>query len=170
MQLMSPMMPILNPGKPWYTVAILAQDLFVLFRVPFMKSAKRRKVFPTPVSHTDPFVAQEVRTAGYELYQHLVSLYALGKLSAKDLCVASHYAASAAVPGGDFESLAMDPSSQSGKFQAHLDRVLPSVGPLVWFRFHFTGGLATMLPRRLDLYPCDHRTRPWPGKLWMHLV
>ena len=97
-----------------------------------MKSAKRRKVFPTPVSHTDPFVAQEVRTAGYELYQHLVSLYALGKLSAKDLCVASHYAASAAVPGGDFESLAMDPSSQSGKFQAHLDRVLPSVGPLVW--------------------------------------
>ena len=117
-----------------------------------MKSTKRRKVFPIPQAHADPATASEVREAGFSLYQHLVSLYALSKLSAKDLCVACHYAANAAVAGGDFVSLAMEPTAPSGHFQRQVSKVLPSPGPLCWISIPMmhrdTGRIQTLVPMR----------------------
>ena len=73
---------------------------------------------------------QERRDAGADLFQHLLSLYALCKLSAKDLCIACHYAALAGVPGGNFSGLALHPNQPSdGNYQRHLDGILPHGGP-----------------------------------------
>ena len=75
----------------------------------------------------------ELRKAGDGLLNHLLSLYATNKLTAKDLCIACHFAALAEVPGGDFELYAIAPDqSTAGNYQRHLDKVLPTPGPLYY--------------------------------------
>ena len=69
------------------------------------------------------------RENGNKLMMHLLSLYALTKISAKDLAIACHYAALAQVPGGNFDTYAVEPGQTSdGNYQKHLDKVLPSPG------------------------------------------
>ena len=52
-------------------------------------------------------------------------LYSSAKLTAKDLCIICYYADLAGVAGADFSLYSRPPDAQPGKFQAHLDRVLP---------------------------------------------
>ena len=65
------------------------------------------------------------RQSGAALHEHLLALYALCKLSARDLCVAMHHCANAGVPGARFRDYAVEPGKQSGEYQRHLDRVMP---------------------------------------------
>eukprot|EP00959_Pyramimonas_sp_CCMP1952_P127404 2664796-Pyramimonas_sp.AAC.1 len=74
--------------------------------------------------------SQAEREAGSEMLKHLLRAYSCCKLSAKDLCIACHHAAAANVPGGAFGLYAVDPDADSGRFQRHLDTVLPGPGPL----------------------------------------
>ena len=72
------------------------------------------------------------REAGHKLLRHLVSLKALGKLSAHDLCVACHYCHEGGVLGADFSRFAGKPGLQSGRYSQILDGVLPCAGPVVF--------------------------------------
>eukprot|EP00959_Pyramimonas_sp_CCMP1952_P364521 7633445-Pyramimonas_sp.AAC.1 len=69
--------------------------------------------------------SQAERDSGSQLLQLMIKLYATCKISAKDFCSLCWHAHGANVAGGDFGMYAKDPSSQSGKFQHHLDEVLP---------------------------------------------
>ena len=97
-----------------------------------------KKMYPVPEPPANAWVDREAaekwqhhRQAGSDLYKHLVSLYAVCKLSAKDLCIACHYAAEAEVPGGDFSSIALRPDQGStGNYQRHLDPLLPNPGAM----------------------------------------
>ena len=73
---------------------------------------------------------QERREAGVSLLKHLLGIYALKKMSAKEFCVACYYCSLAAMPGGNFEDYALAPDKQSGAYQRKLDAVLPEAGPL----------------------------------------
>ena len=53
-------------------------------------------------------------------------LCASAKLSAYDICVLCHLADQAGVEGGHFGLYGRPPDLQSGKYQSHLDQVLPS--------------------------------------------
>ena len=68
------------------------------------------------------------RAAGAKLLKHFLSLYAQSKMSAKDLCVACHFAAVAGTPGAQFDMYALGPDHASGHYQRHLDHVLPAPG------------------------------------------
>ena len=105
-----------------------------------MSPGKRRRLYPEPsVAHASTWdvdedaepAMQAQREAGAALLKHLLSLYALCKLTAKDFAIACHYAASAGVPGADFTMYAVPPDQASdGNYQRQLDKVLPTGGPL----------------------------------------
>ena len=59
------------------------------------------------------------------LLRHMQSLYALGKITAKDLCIGAFHAYYAGLESAGFERYMLDPSSQTGKFQNKLDIVAP---------------------------------------------
>jgi hypothetical protein len=101
---------------------------------------RRRSAYPALPTSTSSWDATEVessraaqRHAGTSLLKHLLGLYAVCKLNAKDFTIACHYAALAHVPGGDFALYALSPDqSSSGNYQKHLDKVLPGSGPLYY--------------------------------------
>ena len=64
------------------------------------------------------------------LEEQLVREYALGRLSAKSLCVISFLAVQSGAQGSQLEKMALSPSYSSGQFQHHLDKVLPSHPPV----------------------------------------
>ena len=66
---------------------------------------------------------QEEKAPGDELADFLMHLKYSGKLSAKDVCVVARWARDAGAQGRVTE-MALNPDSQTGKFQAKLDRVL----------------------------------------------
>ena len=68
--------------------------------------------------------AQEQRDAGAELMKKFLELFATTKLSAKDLCTLSWLCDRAQVPGAPFGLYALHPSSDSGNFSRHIDKVL----------------------------------------------
>lgn len=74
------------------------------------------------------------RDAGSQLLRHLVSLKAIGKLSAADLCIACHYCHEGGVLGADFSQYAGRPGLQTGRYNQILDNVLPKSGPVVFER------------------------------------
>ena len=65
------------------------------------------------------------RQAGAELLKIFLSLYAVTKISAMDLCIICYWCERALLLGGAFGLYAFGPGKQSGKYQHHLDRVLP---------------------------------------------
>ena len=65
---------------------------------------------------------QSMRVAGQKLLVHLQTLYALGKISAQDFCVACHWADEAQCLGGDFFQFSQAPGLQSGRYQQFLDQ------------------------------------------------
>lgn len=73
-----------------------------------------------------------IRTAGANLYRHLVTLYAERKMSAKDLSIACYFCSEAGVRGADFQQMALAPGQSSGNYQKAIDRVLPPFSPLYW--------------------------------------
>ena len=60
-----------------------------------------------------------------DLQLHLESLYALQKITAKDLCIACYWCDEAVILGADFSPMALPPDLQSGKYQDHIDKVAP---------------------------------------------
>ena len=67
------------------------------------------------------------------MLKHLLAMYSVKKMSAKDFCISCHYMALAGTPGGDFAQYALAPDqSSTGAYQRHLDRVLPTVRDLLW--------------------------------------
>lgn len=73
---------------------------------------------------------QEQRDAGAELMKKFLELFATTKLSAKVLCTLSWLCDRAQVPGAPFGLYALHPSSDSGNFSRHIDKVLPDSGEL----------------------------------------
>jgi len=71
--------------------------------------------------------SQSQRDAGSHLLSLLLRLYSSAKLSAFDFCLACHWADKAGAPGAAFDLYAVPPGQQSGKYQRHLDNVLPDV-------------------------------------------
>ena len=72
-----------------------------------------------------------LREAGHGLFKHLLSMYALRKLTAKDFSIAAFWASRAKVPGADWAAYGLPPDSQTGKYQRRLDELLPGAGTLV---------------------------------------
>eukprot|EP00959_Pyramimonas_sp_CCMP1952_P140285 2935389-Pyramimonas_sp.AAC.1 len=95
-------------------------------------SAKRRRMQDLldflPSAHKAEWEQDlhKMRLAGHALFTHLQSLWALGKLSSKDFCVACHHADEACVLGAPFGQFGMGPNHQSGKFQLKLDGLVPT--------------------------------------------
>jgi hypothetical protein len=58
-------------------------------------------------------------------------LYASAKLSAYDMCVLCHFCDAAGIQGGSFNVYSLPPDMQSGKYQRHLDSVLPDPSYLI---------------------------------------
>ena len=73
------------------------------------------------------------RAAGAKLLKHFLGSYAQSKMSAKDFCVACHFAAVAGTPGAQFDMYALGPDHASGHYQRHLDHVL--LGPGATYQF-----------------------------------
>lgn len=96
---------------------------------------------------------QAQRVAGEGLFKHLLGLYALCKLSAQDLCVALHYANLAGVGGAEFDRYAMPPGMGSGRYQRHLDRVLPNATPMYDVRVPVT--VRSSGARETRMLPCS---------------
>eukprot|EP00959_Pyramimonas_sp_CCMP1952_P072766 1520531-Pyramimonas_sp.AAC.1 len=65
------------------------------------------------------------RDAGAKLFEHMISLYGRCKITAKDFSTAMWYLGETLTPGADFKLYGLHPDSQTGKFQDHLDKVLP---------------------------------------------
>ena len=63
--------------------------------------------------------------AGKDLLNWFLQLYARGEMTASHLCIGCYYAAKAGAVG-DVAKYGKHPSSQSGKFQHHLDTLLPN--------------------------------------------
>ena len=79
----------------------------------------------------DHAAVHQRRTAASNLLEALLSLYGLCKLSAKDLCILTYYAALAfASSDVDFDMYAYPPGKPGARYQEHLDKVLPGPGPL----------------------------------------
>ena len=72
-----------------------------------------------------------LREAGHGLFKHLLSMYALRKLTAKDFSIAAFWASRAKVPGADWAAYGLPPDSQTGKYQRRLGELLPGAGTLV---------------------------------------
>jgi hypothetical protein len=71
------------------------------------------------------------RKAGAALMRHLLSMYSESKISAKDLCIACHFAHESGSIGADFSRYGLAPGQSSdGAYQKKLDRSLPSAGPM----------------------------------------
>ena len=68
------------------------------------------------------------REAGYNLQQMFLRLYCCKNITAQDFCQLNHWCVAAHVPGADFQTYALRPNLQSGKYQHFLDRVLPASG------------------------------------------
>ena len=94
-------------------------------------TTKRRAVDAVPSWDRGEFErAQQARRDGGAMLLHtLLNLYASCKLTAKDLCTLCHHCTAADVLGADFELYAVPPDRCSGRYQAHLDTVLPQGGP-----------------------------------------
>eukprot|EP00969_Alexandrium_andersonii_P240438 10614670-Alexandrium_andersonii.AAC.1 len=60
--------------------------------------------------------------AGVEMVEHLLQLYYLSKMSARDLCVACYWAGLAGVEAA--REVGMAPGKPTGRYQRHLDAVL----------------------------------------------
>jgi hypothetical protein len=75
---------------------------------------------------------QKLRTAGAALFRSILELFALNKISAQDTCILFWHSHLAGAVGAEFETHMLAPGKQSGKYQAHLDTVLPSPGPLYY--------------------------------------
>ena len=67
--------------------------------------------------------AMSAEEAGIKFARELLNLKNLGKLSAKDVCVLSHYAKGAGI-SGPATKLAFHPTESTGHYQRHLDAVL----------------------------------------------
>ena len=67
---------------------------------------------------------QSQASAGESLVEHLLSLYANAKLSAKDLCTTCYWCATAGARG-DVAKYALAPGQSTGNYQKHLDSVMP---------------------------------------------
>ena len=73
---------------------------------------------------------EQWRAAGSNLLKHLISLNAMGKLSAQDTCIACFYAHEGGMLGADFSKYMGKPGLGSGRYQKILDRHLPGPGPV----------------------------------------
>ena len=74
--------------------------------------------------------ARDIRVAGASLFSHLLTLFAERRVSAKDFCIACHWAAQANVPGADWSSYSVAPGQTSdGNYQKHLDTIIPPHSP-----------------------------------------
>ena len=65
------------------------------------------------------------RAAGAELLKTLLHLYSSARLTAKQFCVTCRLCEEAGARGGCFSKYSRKDNLQSGKYQEHLDRVLP---------------------------------------------
>eukprot|EP00972_Heterocapsa_arctica_P089717 13233591-Heterocapsa_arctica.AAC.1 len=77
----------------------------------------------------------ERRDAGHKLHTFFLTQYACCKFSAKDLCTAMYFAEKAGTSGADFAKYALAPpapghNASEGRYQKHLDTVLPVGNPL----------------------------------------
>ena len=102
---------------------------------------KRGRTEPPPVrSHSWEIPAGSVSKASWEggdgeryqqeqfgemLQEILLTNYARGKLTAKSLCQICFFAVQAGALGHGIHKLALEPTGNTGNYQAHLDRVLP---------------------------------------------
>ena len=71
------------------------------------------------------------RDGGRGLFQHLLSMYALKKLTAKDFCIAAYWAGRAKIPGANWTEYSLPPDAPTGHYQRKLDSLLPGPGALV---------------------------------------
>ena len=126
------------------TVAILAQAILAMSRVckrrRTAKGAFRARQF-SHVGHADcsgecdgvppppePFGASDDHVkvhAAFHLEELLLKLYAQGRLDAHAVCVLAYHASKAGAVGESLAKLAYPPDRQSGKYSAHMQRVLP---------------------------------------------
>ena len=74
--------------------------------------------------------ALRARTAGANLLQHMMSLHAQPKLTAKDLSIACFHCAEVGVRGVDFRSLGLPVDQATGNYQKRVDRVVTPFEPL----------------------------------------
>ena len=77
---------------------------------------KRRKVVPG-ICRDGPYEEQTRRTAGYELFRVMLSLFAEQKITAQDLCVLCHWANEAGTPGADYALYSVSPGKSTGSYQ-----------------------------------------------------
>ena len=85
---------------------------------------KKRDLSDSESSDSSVFGDAEARKHGNALLVHLQALYATGKLSARDFCIACWHCKGAKVPGAEWDKFSLNPDHQSGKYQYKLDRVL----------------------------------------------
>eukprot|EP00959_Pyramimonas_sp_CCMP1952_P371290 7775293-Pyramimonas_sp.AAC.1 len=76
--------------------------------------------------------SEEERSAGASLLHHLLDLYGRCKMTAKDFCIACWHCNRAGTSGAVFALYAVDPQSETGAFQRHLDKVLPLAGEMLY--------------------------------------
>ena len=122
----------------------------------FLRKGRRRRVLP------QRWKTNRV-TEGAALFTALISLYGLGKLTAKDFCILCYHAWAAHVQGGDFELYAYPPNKPSTRYQAHLDRVMPPTGALLQGRLSHMGQRknknCASNPNRLHLETFEYGSR-----------
>ena len=59
------------------------------------------------------------------LYQFLMLLYAVCKISARDLCILFYWIEQCGLQG-EWDGMGLAPGAQTGKYQQHLDKLLPN--------------------------------------------
>ena len=77
---------------------------------------------------------QRRRTAGHDLLQHLLGMYATSKITAKDFAVACFYCSEARVEGANFSQYGVAPNQSSdGNYQKAVDRAVGAWRPPLYF-------------------------------------
>ena len=93
------------------------------------RSTRGRQAAPTEYRSG---VTEGMRTAGARHLKTMLSMLACQKITAKDFCILCHECMEANMPGGNFGTYAVAPGNQTGRYQQHLDRVLPT-GPNLYY-------------------------------------
>ena len=110
----------MGPVETWHQRTYMSRPPYAVLAQMAGRSRSPNRAWDRPT--------QAVRESGTALLKLLLHLYSQCKLSAKDLCVACHHADHARVPGAAFHTYAVSPDS--GRFQKHLDAVMPGTGPV----------------------------------------
>ena len=96
---------------------------------PRRKRRRSSALIPPRGDSADPAFEQQRYDHGAFLLEMLLSRYALCKLNAAEFCILSYHAHLGGMMGGDFALYAYPPGKPEGRYQAHLDTVLPQPGP-----------------------------------------